>query len=72
MFVWGQISCGPGWTPICYVAKDDLELQIFLSLPSEDWLMPNFTWCWDGSQGSVQGRGAPYLLSYPPSPHEAA
>ena len=30
------ISC-PGWSQTCYVAKDDLELLIFLPLPLQYW-----------------------------------
>lgn len=30
-------SCSPGWPQMCPVAKSDLELLIFLNLPSEYW-----------------------------------
>lgn len=37
LLVFEPISCRPGWPQICYIAKDNLELLIFVLLPPEGW-----------------------------------
>lgn len=70
---WDTVLCSPGCPQNLYIAKDDLELLIFLPSPPECWKiadMPSHLVSWnagDWSQGCKQceTRAPPTDLSYP-------